>query len=189
MKEREQPKETWAHHLLPLLNHSCKTAVNSLPLDSRYSYKTISELILNTCQQGSRYPGQELLEGGVKHGETLRAMVIRLGKLASRYAPEDDATVVRDKFVLEIFLKSLPKEVAKYVREKEPTSACQAADLASKYMAREGMDECHYSTPKTYASHTETEPLTKVTPGAETAEDSTSKEVLIGSVIHQVQAT
>ena len=48
MVDREQPKETWAHHLLPLLSANCKAAVASLPLETRYSYKTVTELLSNT---------------------------------------------------------------------------------------------------------------------------------------------
>jgi len=64
MRDRELPKDTWAHHLLPLLNQNCKAAVSSLPIDTRYDYTAVTELILNTCVQTSRYPGQQLLEGG-----------------------------------------------------------------------------------------------------------------------------
>lgn len=74
--------------------------------------------------------------------------MVRLGRLATKYAPEDDAAKVREKMVLEVFLRSLPKSVSNYVREKAPTSACQAADLASKFMSREGRDELKYSTPR-----------------------------------------
>ena len=148
MADRDIPKNIWAHHLIPLLNSNCKAAVASLPLGAKYHYKTVTDLLTNTCTQTCRYPGQQLLEGGIKQGETFRATVVRLGRLATKYAPEDDAAKVRDKMVLEVFLRSLPKSASNYVREKEPTSACQAADLASKFMSREGRDELKYSTPR-----------------------------------------
>jgi len=66
---------------------------------------------------------------------------VRLIRLAKHYAPEEDGEVVRRKMVMEILLRALPKDTAKYVREKEPGDVFAAMDLASKHMAREGMDE------------------------------------------------
>ncbi len=77
------------------------------------------------------------------YGETL---VVRLGRLATMYAPQEDSVTVRDRIVMEILLKSLPREAARYVREKEPSTACQAADQASRFTSRGGIEELKYST-------------------------------------------
>lgn len=141
MTDKEQLKTTWAHHLIALLNPNCKAAVSSLPLEQRYNYKQVTDLLLKTCQQSTRYPGKQLLEGGIRYREMLRATVVKLTRLAVRYALEEDGATARDKMVMEIPLRSLPKHVTNYVREKEPSNACEAADLASKYLSREGIDK------------------------------------------------
>jgi len=148
MKDRDIPAEMWAHHLVPLLNSTCKTAIATMDMADKFHYPTLKDLLLATCTNTCKYPGRELLQGACKHGETFRATVLRLGKLAYKYAPEHDASTVRDKIVLEIFLATLPERARNYVREKEPGTACEGADLASKFMAREGLDELKYSTPR-----------------------------------------
>lgn len=155
MIDREQPKETWGHHLIPLLNPNCKAAVQSLSSEEKYDYKVVSEVLQKTCQQNLTYPGQQLLEGGTKYGESLRASTVRLLRLARRYAPEEEGEKVRNKMVMEIMLRGLPEDTANYVREKEPSEAIAAMDLASKHMAREGFDEFKFVSPnqRTY-NHT-----------------------------------
>ena len=88
------------------------------------------ELLLKT------YPGQQLMEGDIKY---VRAAAVRLILLAKDYAPKEDGDVLRRKMMMEILLKALPKDTAKYVREKEPGDVFATMDLASRHMAREGL--------------------------------------------------
>jgi len=57
--------------------------------------------------------------------------------LAKRFAPEDDAEIVRKKLVQEV----LPRDTANYIQKKEPEDLFAAADVASKHFRREGLDE------------------------------------------------
>lgn len=110
------------------------------------SYQKSSRRLANS-------PGQQLLEGGTKFGESLRASTVRLLRLARRYAPDEEGEKVRNKMVMEIMLRGLPEDTAKYVREKEPSEAIAAMDLASKHMAREGFDEFRFVSPRLKASN------------------------------------
>ena len=142
MKDREIPKDSWAQHLLPLLNHNCKASTATLPIDQKYCYR---EILLATCQQGLQYPGQQ---GSLTQGESFRASAVRLLRMAHRFLPEDDPEVLRRKVALEVILRAFPKEVASYVREKETNDLFTAMDLASKYFKREGWDEFRFDTSK-----------------------------------------
>lgn len=117
MEDREIPKLAWPSHLLPLLNASCRAAVASLPLEQKQDFDNLKDVLLATVYEGHRYPGQQLFDGQINSGESVRAACTRLLRLANRYAPEDDPEVVRNKMVMEIILRALPADAADYVRE------------------------------------------------------------------------
>jgi len=112
MKARELAQATWAHHLLPLLNPTCKTAVATLPLEARYDYAVVKETLLSLCLSETRYPGQQALDIEAKARETLQGTMVHLTRLVKRYALEDDANVVRSKMAMELLMC-----VSMYVRK------------------------------------------------------------------------
>ena len=90
------------------------------------------------------------MEGDIKY---VRAAAVRLILLAKDYAPKEDGDVLRRKMMMEILLKALPKDTAKYIREKEPGDVFATMDLASRHMAREGVDEFKFTTARLW-THT-----------------------------------
>ena len=128
LRLREIPQETWGDHLYPLLNYNCRMAVQALPFEQRSDYAVVKPLLNKNCQHTVLYPGKQLLDGGKQAGESLRTTAIRLTKVATKYAPEKDADVVRRKMVMEIILRGLPEATANFVREKEITDLQEAMD-------------------------------------------------------------
>jgi len=156
MTTREIPPAAWAYHLLPLLNTNCKAAVVSLPQEQKNTYNTLEEILLKTCQPGSQYPGQNCFDAKKDTGESFRATAVKLHRLLHRYAPERDPDVVRNKMAQELFIRTLPKKMANYVREKEPADLMDTADLASKYCKREDIDELELATDKPWTHRPDT---------------------------------
>ena len=121
--------------LIPLLNKNCKAVVVGLPPSMKYNYKLLKAELLATASHKHRQSSKDFWEHEKKSGSTWREVANALTKkirlFTSGPTPED----VRNQVATEKLIQLLPFKSQTFVREREPKTVTEAADLASSWMS------------------------------------------------------
>ena len=143
---RGNPKEHWCHTLIPLLNKNCKAVVVGLPPSTKYNYKLLKAELLATASHKYRQSSKDFWEHEKKSGSTWREVANALIKKIRLFTPGPTPEDVRNQVATEKLIQLLPFKAQAFVREREPKTVTEAADLASSYFYSHNMDESHWET-------------------------------------------
>jgi len=149
---RRVPKEAWAANLIPLLNSECKTAIAGLPGEDRYEYDVLKKELLASAIEETKYTSKSFLECKKKPGQTWRATANKIARLARRCADGDTVDEVRGTFIKEKLIQLMPQEIQAYVKEKDPKTYLNAADLAATYCSIHGIDQTRVDSSKPWTA-------------------------------------
>ena len=143
---RGNPKEHWCHTLISLLNKNCKAVVVGLPPSTKYNYKLLKAELLATASHKHRQSSKDFWEHEKKSGSTWREVANALTKKIRLFTPGPTPEDVRNQVATEKLIQLLPFKAQAFVREREPKTVTEAADLASSYFYSHNMDESHWET-------------------------------------------
>ena len=143
---RGNPQQNWVHTLLPLLNRNCKAVAMTLPAVSKFNYKLLKAELLASASHSTKHASKAFWEYQKLSGSTWRETVNTLTKKITLFTPGPTIQDVRSQIVTEKLLQLLPFRAQAFVREREPKTALEAADLASSYFHSHNMDEIHWDT-------------------------------------------
>ena len=132
-KARNNPKEAWAYTLMPLLNSTCKSLALSLPATTQLDYNLLKTELLALAVSQTEHTPKMFWERKKPVGNTWREEVAILTKLLRRCTPGPTAEEVRGQILVEKLTQMLPKHIQAFVRERQPNSPSEAADLISTY--------------------------------------------------------
>ena len=143
---RGNPREHWCHTLIPLLNKTCKAVVVGLPASSKYNYALLKAELLATASHQQKHSSKSFWEHQKSSGSTWRETANTLIKKVRLFTPGPTIEDVRSQIATEKLLQLLPFRAQSFVREREPKTVTEAADLASSFFYSHNMDELHWET-------------------------------------------
>ncbi|XP_053733793.1 uncharacterized protein LOC128766297 [Synchiropus splendidus] len=136
------PQEEWALHLAPLLTGKARSAYVAMDIDDTLDYGKVKSAVLQKfeiCAETYRrrfrssVPGEE---------ETPKELQARLKDLYDKWMAPKTKTKeeIGDIIVLEQFLKVLNPELRTWIKERDPKSSKEAAELAEAFLAARRRD-------------------------------------------------
>jgi len=143
---RGNPKEHWCHTLIPLLNKNCKAVTMGLPATTKYNYERLRAELLAIASYKQRQSSKDFWEHEKKSGSTWREVANTLIKKIRLFTTGPTIEDVRNQVATEKLVQLLPFKAQSFVREREPKSVTEAADLASSYFYSHNMDELHWES-------------------------------------------
>lgn len=149
---KKVPKEAWAANLIPLLNPECKVAIAGLPGEDRYDFSVLKKELLASVVEETRYTSKAFWESKKNPGQTWRAAANKIARLAKRCADGSSVDEVRGTFIKEKLIQLMPQEIQVYVREKDPKTYLNAADLAATYCSIHGIDQTRVDSSKPWTA-------------------------------------
>ncbi|KAJ8023192.1 hypothetical protein HOLleu_38300 [Holothuria leucospilota] len=137
-------EDKWASHIAPRLTGKAREAYTSLPVGSLNNYKELKRVILARYQLNAEKYRQKF-RGDVKGvNESYEEWGIRLKTLLGRWL--DAAGVLpgetvdfQELILIEQALEKIPKDLAIWLREKQPKSLLQLTKLADEYVTVRGI--------------------------------------------------
>ena len=131
------PRECWALYLVPLLSGKARAAYVAMDILDTRDYAKVKQAILAKYEidpeaYRHRFRSMDFLED-----ETARELQSRLTDLYKKWIcpAEKSKEQIGDVIVLEQFLRMLSPELRVWVKEHNPESSKQAADLAEAFTA------------------------------------------------------
>jgi len=138
-------KSDWASHLIPLLNDTCRNTALSLPSETRESYEALKEALLVAHECSPAEAAQHFWELKKTQEYNYRTFASKIERAYARMAPDRDFNTAKKRITMEKFLQSIPREIAAYVRNKDPDTLVAAAEAATRYTPSSGSAESYYS--------------------------------------------
>uniref|UniRef100_A0A669EG75 Gypsy retrotransposon integrase-like protein 1 n=1 Tax=Oreochromis niloticus TaxID=8128 RepID=A0A669EG75_ORENI len=131
------PHEDWALHLAPLLTGKARAAFVAMDIDEIMDYVKVKKAVLEKfeiCAETYRLRFRSTTLG---EGETPKELRTRLKELYDKWIvpKEKSKDEIGDVIVLEQFLRVLNPELRTWIKEHNPTTSKQAAELADAFLA------------------------------------------------------
>lgn len=145
-RARKNPEQNWFYTLIPLLSKSCKAAILDMPADLKNDYKHLKAEVLATSSKSNKHASKTFWEFEKPPGSTWREIANSLLKKIRKFTPGPNVDDVRNQVAMEKLVQLLPFRAQAFVREREPKTLLEAADLASSYFYSHNMDEQKYDS-------------------------------------------
>ncbi|XP_029919926.1 uncharacterized protein LOC115368085 [Myripristis murdjan] len=131
------PEVDWAVRLVPYLTGKARAAYVAMAADDTLDYKMVKEAILTKYEINEEVYRQRFREPDIQPGETPREFYNRLRDLYQKWMQPEKKTKeqVGEVLILEQFYRSLSPELRVWVKERNPTSAREAAELVENFLA------------------------------------------------------
>lgn len=131
------PRQDWALHLLPLLTGKARADYVAMDSDDALNYDDVKRAILDKFEINNEMYRQRFRLYSAHEVETPRDLQVRLKELyekwmTPKHRPKEE---IGDQIVLEQFLKLLSLDTRTYVKQNNPISYKQAAEMAEAFMA------------------------------------------------------
>ena len=126
------PKELWSTQLGGLLSGEALDAFTSVPIESATDYDAVKEAILARYLVNAETYRLQFRDSHRGPGETYKLLLNRQTDLLKRWH-QSAGSELKEIILLEQFLLSLPAELAVKLRERNPSTAKEAAEWADGY--------------------------------------------------------
>ena len=136
-KQRDWPKDVWAMQLAGLLTGKAMAAYANLEIESANDYQAVKQAILRRYQVNVETHRQQFRQDRKKSNESYAEWADRLRDRFAKWKRDREISVEK-MILLEQFIAGVPEGLAIALKEKEPKSLTEAAELADTYaLARE----------------------------------------------------
>ena len=136
-KQREWPEDVWAMQLAGLLTGKAMAAYANLSTESAHDYQAVRQAILRRYQVNAETHRQQFRQDRKKANESYGEWADRLRDRFAKWKKDREISV-EEMILLEQFIAGVPEGLAIWIKEKEPKSLTEAAELADTYaLARE----------------------------------------------------
>ncbi|XP_056467069.1 uncharacterized protein LOC130405837 [Gadus chalcogrammus] len=131
------PVESWALYLVPLLSGKARAAYVAMDILDTREYAKVKQAILTKYKIDPEAYRHRFRSMGFLEDETARELQSRLTDLYQKWICPVEKTKeqIGDIIVLEQFLRILSPELRVWVKEHNPQSSKQAAELAEAFIA------------------------------------------------------
>lgn len=131
------PKDEWAVQLVPLLTGRARSAYVLMDFDDSANYEKVKEVILAKYEITRDTYRKRFRALDINPGETPRELYVRLKDLFNKWVKPDTSTVkdISELLILEQFLRMMNPEMEIWIRERDPKSAEEAAQLAEVFLS------------------------------------------------------
>ncbi|KAL2102386.1 hypothetical protein ACEWY4_001554 [Coilia grayii] len=147
------PRADWAIYLVPYLTGRARAAYVAMDMQEAMEYDRVKAAILAKYEISEETYRQRFRKPEVRAGETPRELYNRLMDLYRKWVRPAGKTVeeIGEIIVLEQYLRTLAPDIRVWVKEHNPATGQQAADLVEAFLAaRPGpkmFRSQHYSRP------------------------------------------
>ena len=132
------PANSWPTQLAGLLSGDALDAFTSIPVSEASDYSKVRAAILSRYEVSAETYRLRFRGMARKPNESYRMFLSRLCDQLTRWIKATEMDL-QELVLLEQFLKTLPRELAIWLKEQNPTSAVKAAEMADDYdVARRG---------------------------------------------------
>lgn len=130
------PRSCWAVYLVPLLTGKARAAYIAMDIQDTMDYVKVKDAILNKFEIDHDTYRHRFRSTTLMDGETARELQARLNDLYIKWMRPEQKTKaeIGDAVILEQFLRMLNPELRIWVKERNPRSSKEAADLAEAYI-------------------------------------------------------
>ncbi|XP_038159597.1 uncharacterized protein LOC119795516 isoform X2 [Cyprinodon tularosa] len=131
------PRTDWAFHLIPLLTGKARSAFVHMDVDSSMNYDQVKLAILQKYDINSETYRQRFRSLQVEPEETPKELYTRLKELYGKWVQPKGKTVeqINEIMILEQYLRMLSPELQVWIKEHNPKTAKEAAELADVFVA------------------------------------------------------
>ena len=138
--KKERSEDTWAIHLLPLLNDKFRTVAMNMQSEDREQYQTLKEKLMEAEDTNLKNAAQSFWTLPKEPGMSIRDYSSKLLCLLKRFAEDLDPQQVLQKVLRERVIQILPKEAKAFVRNRDPETVSAACSLAEQYFSNDEKD-------------------------------------------------
>lgn len=131
------PREDWALHLVPLLTGKASAAYVAMDIADTLDYNLVKRAVLFKYEINAEIYRQRFRTNLIQEGESPRELQARLKDLYEKWMTPGQRTKeeIGDVIILEQFLKVLNPKIRTWIKEHNPSSSRQAAELADTFIA------------------------------------------------------
>ncbi len=131
------PQEEWALHLAPLLTGKARSAYVAMDIDDTMDYGKIKCAVLQKFEIGAETYRVRFRSSVPGEDETPKELQVRLKDLYDKWMTPKTKTKeqIGDIIVMEQFLKGLNPELRTWIKERNPETSREAAELAEAFLA------------------------------------------------------
>ncbi|KAL3977676.1 G protein-coupled receptor [Sarotherodon galilaeus] len=131
------PQEEWALHLAPLLSGKARAAYVAMDTEETMDYDKVKTAVLEKFEISAETYRIRFRNMTVKDDETPKELRTRLKDLYEKWMLPKEKTKdqIGDVIVMEQFLRVLNPELRTWVKERNPTTSKEAAEMAEAFLA------------------------------------------------------
>ncbi|KAI3371409.1 hypothetical protein L3Q82_024002, partial [Scortum barcoo] len=131
------PKDEWAVHLVPLLTGKAQSAYVLMNIADCEDYEKVKAAILAKYEITFDTYCRRFRSWDIFQGETSCELYVRLKDLFSKWVKPEKSTVkeISEIIILEQFLRMVHPEMEVWIRERDPRTREEAAQLAEVFTA------------------------------------------------------
>lgn len=131
------PQVEWALHLAPLLTGKARSAYIAMDSNDTMDYAKIKDAVLQKFEISAETYRVRFRSSVPEEGETPRELQVRLKDLYGRWMAPNAKTMeqIGDTIIMEQFLKVLNPELCTWIKERNPKTSKEAAELAEAFLA------------------------------------------------------
>ena len=144
-------KEQWITYLRPLLNKECRDAIMGLDAENRNDYDIVKETITDQWNTLHIRPGAAYSDWMRKTGQSYCQALVTLQRLQAGFLKGvESLKEANERYCVERIIQDLPRPAARFIRDKQPKLAKEAAKLADQFFFdnRSSPDDPHWSSTK-----------------------------------------
>ena len=134
MSSSRVPPEDWTLHLAPQLAGKAQKAYAALDAETAKNYDAVKESILHRYAITPETYRIRLRKARSDREESLREFRLRLSDLAGKWTANTDRDHLFDIMLMEQLIETMPEDVQRHVRERQPTSSEETAKIGDAFM-------------------------------------------------------
>ena len=137
MKGFQVPQDKWTRNLIPSMNETLMRTYSLMPADQQNNYLQVKSTLLRQFNVGTETYRRKLTAARKAHSDTWTTFITEITQLHQKWLQESvSREAVITKVVLEHVYNHMPPELRMKVKEKEPRSTREAAEIADTYTAK-----------------------------------------------------
>lgn len=131
------PCDEWALRLAPLLTGKARSAYVAMDIDDTMNYNRVKRAVLQKFEISTETYRRRFRSTELGEEESPRELQVRLKELYYKWMDPKTKTKeeIGDTIVLEQFLRILSPELHTWIKERDPKTSKEAADMAEAFLA------------------------------------------------------
>ncbi|KAK7916076.1 hypothetical protein WMY93_011837 [Mugilogobius chulae] len=142
------PHEEWALHLAPLLNGRARAAYVAMDITETMDYDKVKKAVLEKFEISAETYRVRFRSSVVREDESPKELQSRLKDLFDKWTTPREKTKeqIGDAIVLEQFLRMQTPDLRTWIKERNPTTSREAAELAEAFLSARRPFKSSFST-------------------------------------------